>query len=803
MHALNVQTISIRDTGGRLITPKRMRRGLMMITLAGTLGSVFWTVIPGMPLIMLLEALGASGLLIGSIGTVFQLGMVTQIPATFFLESLRKRKGFWAFTAGLSRIIYLLPVLALWLLPSSQAPWIIAVLMATTIIAALAHHASLPCWMSWMADLVPSRRRGRYWGQRQIWCMAAFLVANALVGHLLDGQTEGSLSGFAWALFLAAVLGTADVIVHSFVPEPKGSVADRTVRWTERMWKPFVGNRDFLYLTLAMSLWMFCFGFVKPFGDVYLKRAFDVPYTDLAALQIAISVGAIVAGWAASMLTDRVGARSFAVSLLILFPFLHIFWFFLRPETLEFVWPVIGRFSVRQPTLLLFVGLLIRGMIGSCVMLSYITLTASLTSEKGRSMVMAVHSTFVGMVSALGPLAGGWVMDIVTAHPIPWQIAPDLPFSFYHLILIVSAVMVWGVIVPLFLRIRPGDREISIAQTMRHVFFANPARLARNMYNLYVVDSGADRDRRAKAVYRLGQAKNEMAVQDLIARLDDPAADVREQAVYALGHIGTTEAVEALVEKLSDPHSDLGPQIARSLRQSRAPVSVDALMDKLREPDRETQSESARTLGEIGDRRAGPSLLQLLQQAREDKIIAASSEALARLGELAAIYEIIPRMRGTRNPVLKRSLAVAIGDLLGDEHEFYKLLIREMQEPAMALEVMINSIRRKARKRLDAQTEAQGLFEKLSRIEDACLSGDNRSALECCGAFALQLAAMMYGIEHGRDTRAIAEELLWRNQKLGLIVWMIMQLLERSDDDPPIDPLETLLALYAINQWEG
>ena len=110
---------------------------------------------------------------------------------------------------------------------------------------------------------------------------------------------------------------------------------------------------------------------------------------------------------------------------------------------------------------------------------------------------------------------------------------------------------------------------------------------------------------------------------------------------------------------------------------------MEALVHKLDEPDRETRSETARTLGEIGDPRAADPLLDLLRHTDDDKVASASSQALAQLGEVAAIYEILPRMRATRNPVLKRSLAVAVGDLLGERDGFYRILSREAETPAL------------------------------------------------------------------------------------------------------------------------
>ena len=76
--------------------------------------------------------------------------------------------------------------------------------------------------------------------------------------------------------------------------------------------------------------------------------------------------------------------------------------------------------------------------------------------------------------------------------------------------------------------------------------------------------------------------------------------------------------------------------------------------------------------------------------------IRASSEALSLLGELAAIYEILPRMKSTHNPVLKQSLAVAAGDLLGCPGKFYKVLTKELLEPGSDVEDILKQAERQS-----------------------------------------------------------------------------------------------------------
>jgi hypothetical protein len=314
--------------------------------------------------------------------------------------------------------------------------------------------------------------------------------------------------------------------------------------------------------------------------------------------------------------------------------------------------------------------------------------------------------------------------------------------------------------------------------------------------------SSTTSDGRADAVRKLGEDRFRIAVRDLIEKLDDPSSEVREEAAMALGRIGGPDAIEALVHKLDDPHIDLIPQIARALRQTHDRSSVDALIRRLRDGDRETVSETARTLGEIGDARASEPLLQVLQESHDSKIISASSEALAKLGEMAAIYEILPRLQQTANPVLKRSLAVAVADLIGEPGEFYRILIREQRNRGTEVGQLLG----KLRSLIDSSTrdrmkdQGRALIEKTRQIEQAYTSGQLTGIEDSLFDLSIGLAALHYGVKFGGDTEAFVETLIWHDSRFGVGVWYLELMRELPSTFCP-DDTDALLGIYIQSLW--
>ncbi len=793
----------IRDTSGRKLTPLRLRRALALNIAVGVSGMFWVAAVMGMPLTMLMEALGASGLLIGAIITVNQLAMVVQVPTALFVEKLARRKLYWGALMILSRSLWFVPALLLWLPAVSTCVRILAILVVACASALLAH-ASVAPWFSWMTDLVPERQRCRFWSRRQGFCMMSFLAAMALYGMLLDHNTAHPVHGFALVFFLAALLGTLDIVFHLFIPEPRSVTPTAGQPLLRRCLAPF-RDRNFLYFTLAMGGWMFAVGLIGPFGLVYLKKTFGLTYMNLTALTIAASLGNIVASFIIAYYMERVGARAFGVIMLLVVPLFTLPWFFVMHGSFHWTLPLLGAVEVPRVTLILFLNGLVAGGFFAGVGITQVNLLSELSPHEGRTMAMAVHWSLTGGMSALGPLLGGWIMDLFAVHPLSLTLPGGMPFSFFHVLLLLHAACCLLLAVPLLLRVRPCSEEMKVASAFGQMILANPLRAFRDMYFVNLADAPVSSSVKANALDRLGLNRSTMAVRDLRDRLYDSAAEVRERAAYALGAIASDEAVEALTNKLNDPQSDLAVHIARALRGVQHPLTTHALVRKLESGlDHETLSETVRTLGCQGDRRVGGSLLRILRETRNDKVIDASSEALARLGEMAAIHEILPHLRRTCNPVLKCSLATAVGDLLGQRDEFYKILTVEQKEPGREIERLLLRLLQRVRRELRRKMSADP--DTLPRLIEALQTAFDDENYTACATvifhLAASLAALSFGVEYHGDPRGFVDELAWRSCHYGMVICFLEALCNVQDQEKPPDLTEITLAIYALVQWE-
>ena len=139
------------------------------------------------------------------------LGSLAQLLSAWLVQRLRRRKPLIMFGAGMQALTWL-PLMALPLLfPERAVPLLIA---CVTLYHAMGNFAAPP-WIGLMGDLVPERKRGRYFGRRtRLATMTAFLalVAGGLVLHLF-ARWEWTLLGFL-GIFTGAALARVVSVYH-------------------------------------------------------------------------------------------------------------------------------------------------------------------------------------------------------------------------------------------------------------------------------------------------------------------------------------------------------------------------------------------------------------------------------------------------------------------------------------------------------------------------------------------------------------------------------------------------------------
>ena len=167
--------------------------------------------------------------------------------------------------------------------------------------------------------------------------------------------------------------------------------------------------------------------------------------------------------------------------------------------------------------------------------------------------------------------------------------------------------------------------------------------------------------RRAEAAQSLGHMSSSLAVDPLLAALDDPERDVRAAAARSLGRLGGDHAVAPLVRVLAAgrvPHA-----VAAHALLTIGPPALPALRRLVGEVEHEVRATAIELIGLVGD----PTDAPLLEGRLRDASAGVRAKAAAGLGRIGA-EGARPALRAAltdRVPFVRAAAAEAIG-ALGD-----------------------------------------------------------------------------------------------------------------------------------------
>jgi MFS family permease len=271
------------------ISTSGLRTGLRIVTAAWMLG-ICWqfatsgTVIfaaSGTTMAVFGRRVGLTDFHFGILAMLPFLGTLAQPVASYFLERRRNRKGMFLWWLTHNRWPWVLVALCPFVLPAAWVP--VAVLLLVGMMSTCGALGT-PAWVSWMADFVPRKRRGKYFATRAQYAMCSLGVAVLTVGLLLDWAEQRGTDYVLWTcsgiLAVAAILGTIDIQSFRWVPEPKMTPARSLPAWRQILSEP-LRDRSFRPLLVHFMSQAFAICILGPF--IMLHCLTYLEFSNLAA----------------------------------------------------------------------------------------------------------------------------------------------------------------------------------------------------------------------------------------------------------------------------------------------------------------------------------------------------------------------------------------------------------------------------------------------------------------------------------------------------------------------------------------
>lgn len=421
------------------LTGRALRRAMGLITVSWVFGSVWATAIGGAPFSLFARHLGATEFQIGVLAALPFLASLVSMPSSVLIERTGKRKGIFLASLYFQRALWFpIAIIPLWLFHRNGAGGVtVLVFMALIFLMHAGNAVGGPGWLSWMADIVPERVRGKYFSRRRQWGIVSAIPTALAVGWLLDHlvpmhgtvpDANGTLRWCAIIFMCAAVFGIIDIHMFQHVPEvpmePRRSVPIR------KLLSGPMRDKQFLWFAAFVATLTFAVSFMGQFVTFYLIDKVGVTGT---GIQLMLLVAPMIAQllvlpvWGHA--TDRMGKKPvLAIASLGLVP-VGLGWCFMGPGMywLGYVLSVAGA--------VLWTGVEVAN-------LNFVLeFSGSENGEQGGSSYVAVNSVIINIAGCVGGLSAGIIAKVLK----DWHWNPGIPgiasVGFYEVLFALSGLM--------------------------------------------------------------------------------------------------------------------------------------------------------------------------------------------------------------------------------------------------------------------------------------------------------------------------------------------------------------------------
>jgi len=208
------------------------------------------------------------------------LGSLAQILSAALGRMCGRRKPIMLAGAALQAMAWLPIALLPLLFPEAAVP----LLIASVVVYHCGAHLAAPQWASLMGDLVPIRRRGRFFARRTRAIAAVTFLSLAIGGLILHESTAAghTLIGFLVLFGIALVARSISAYHLGRMHDPSGHVAALQLP-AETDWWRRLRKSNFVRFSLFYALMQFSVAIASPFFAVYLLRALEFSYVQFMA----------------------------------------------------------------------------------------------------------------------------------------------------------------------------------------------------------------------------------------------------------------------------------------------------------------------------------------------------------------------------------------------------------------------------------------------------------------------------------------------------------------------------------------
>jgi len=416
-------------TMSTLIDPKRhhththqeiseVRRWFSYMTYEGAFATIFIVFSGGVFLTGLALMWGANDIEIGLLAAIPFLAQAAQLLSAYFINKAGQRKAvvFWGIAIGRQLWWILIPLLFI------NGEWRLYALIGLIVISNISVMISTPGWLSWMADLVPERIRGRYFGARSAAVSAATILATICGGIILDKFRNMNLEqlGFAIIIGFAAIAALVAMILMKKLPDTLIGLFKLNMNLSLIL-EP-LKDKNYRSLIKVFSLWNMAIGLGAAFFIPHMLNNLHMNFTQISMYLSLAALTAILLNKPWGSVIDNFGCKpviAFCSFGIVLVP---LIWWLPRPD---FLWIFVFE--------AIYSGALWTGF-----NLAIFNIPIVNSPKDKRIVYLAMFSVVTGLGFFIASLIGGVLAE--TLSHVRWHIGKQTGVN-YHILFTASAVL--------------------------------------------------------------------------------------------------------------------------------------------------------------------------------------------------------------------------------------------------------------------------------------------------------------------------------------------------------------------------
>lgn len=457
--------------------------GVLAFSMSALNGGVFVT---GLALMM-----GASQSLVGFLGSLPRFAALMQPVGSYFVERLGARKAISVWVFGPARLVWL-AVVALPLLGYHGGHSVRGLQVLTVVVTVswvLAGFASVS-WLAWMADLVPERIRGEYFGRRSMISGGVSAVVGLLAGRLVDNWKAEYGANDPGGLIVTLAVGLACGLASWYTlmkcpegpitrPEPGSEAGSYLGHMRETLADP--NFRAFLKFSMLVSLgtWV-----ASPYFNVYMIKVMGLPYSLMVLFAAVSSLGSLLTVRLWGKLADHFGARPVMSACLTGIAGAPVLWLLSAGGNW---WPILIAFALG-------------GAAWSGYSLAQMNLLFKITPDERKSVYIGVFYALDALPTLVAPLIGGWFLqhtEHLALHLGSWTVVS------YHVVFLASG-LTRSIAAPALRNLHEPDASgvRHMLRVLRQVRSVNPILGLQYYGQMMLVEAGERTQRAARRAAR-------------------------------------------------------------------------------------------------------------------------------------------------------------------------------------------------------------------------------------------------------------------------------------------------------------